>query len=218
MTVYGDGSQTRSVQYVEDLIEGAFRLMRSSEARPVNVGNPVEHTVGEIAELVIELSGGEGRIIYEPLPEDDPKRRCPDISRARESLGWEPRVSAREGLKRTIDWFAQLSNDVENIALEVPPLVAGSGQVGEGNLALPDEGGARTSITGCSRKSLRCSCYEQTFPGCWVPHFIRMPTGRPRVCSAERHGRRTATNDIASLMLEQSLNMVRTQAAALIWI
>jgi dTDP-glucose 4,6-dehydratase len=110
LTVYGDGSQTRSVQYVEDLIEGTFRLMKSSEARPVNVGNPQEHTVREIAELVIELSGGEGEILHEPLPEDDPKRRCPDITRARETLGWEPRVGAREGLKKTLDWFAGRSN------------------------------------------------------------------------------------------------------------
>lgn len=106
LTVYGEGTQTRSVQYVDDLIEGVFRLMRSDEHRPVNIGNPVEHTVREIAELVIELSGGESGIVYEPLPEDDPKRRCPDITRARETLGWEPRVSAREGLEKTLDWFA----------------------------------------------------------------------------------------------------------------
>jgi dTDP-glucose 4,6-dehydratase len=106
LTVYGDGSQTRSVQYVDDLIEGVFRLMKSDETRPVNVGNPQEHTVREIAELVIELSGGKSEIVHEPLPEDDPKRRCPDITRARESLGWEPRVAVREGLKRTLDWFA----------------------------------------------------------------------------------------------------------------
>ena len=110
LTVYGDGSQTRSVQYVDDLIEGAVRLMRSEERRPVNIGNPVEHTVGEIAELVIELSGGESEILYEPLPEDDPKRRCPDITRAKETLGWEPRVGAREGLRRTLDWFAGRSS------------------------------------------------------------------------------------------------------------
>jgi dTDP-glucose 4,6-dehydratase len=110
LTVYGDGSQTRSVQYVDDLIEGAFRLMRSDERRPVNIGNPVEHSVREIAELVIELSGGASEILYEPLPEDDPKRRCPDITRAKETLGWEPRVGAREGLRRTVDWFAGRSS------------------------------------------------------------------------------------------------------------
>jgi dTDP-glucose 4,6-dehydratase len=110
LTVYGDGSQTRSVQYVDDLIEGAVRLMRSDERRPVNIGNPVEHTVREIAELVIGLSGGASEIVHEPLPEDDPKRRCPDISRAREALGWEPRVGAREGLRKTLDWFAGRSS------------------------------------------------------------------------------------------------------------
>jgi len=110
LSVYGDGTQTRSVQYVDDLIEGTWRLMRSSEVRPVNIGNPQEMTVREIAELVIELSGGEGGIVYEPLPEDDPRRRCPDIRRAREALGWEPRVSVREGLKKTLDWFAGRSS------------------------------------------------------------------------------------------------------------
>ena len=106
LTVYGDGSQTRSVQYVDDLVDGTFRLMRSEEIRPVNIGNPVEYTVREVAELVLELSGGENPIVYEALREDDPKRRCPDITRAREILGWEPRVPAREGLKKTLDWFA----------------------------------------------------------------------------------------------------------------
>jgi dTDP-glucose 4,6-dehydratase len=107
LTVYGDGTQTRSIQYVDDLVEGAFRLMRSPEDRPVNIGNPNEHTVGEIAELVIELCGTESEIVHEPLPEDDPRRRCPEITRARETLGWEPRVPAREGLKKTLEWFAK---------------------------------------------------------------------------------------------------------------
>jgi dTDP-glucose 4,6-dehydratase len=106
LTIYGDGTQTRSVQYVDDLIEGVFRLMKSSEVRPVNIGNPQEHTVREIAQMIMEISGREGELAYEPLPEDDPKRRCPDISRAREILGWEPHVPAREGLKKTFDWFA----------------------------------------------------------------------------------------------------------------
>jgi dTDP-glucose 4,6-dehydratase len=113
LTVYGDGTQTRSVQYVDDLIEGALRLMRSDERRPVNVGNPVEYTVKEIAELVIELSGSESTLAYEPLPEDDPKRRCPDITRAKEILGWEPRVGAREGLRKTLEWFAGRSSQSE---------------------------------------------------------------------------------------------------------
>jgi dTDP-glucose 4,6-dehydratase len=106
LSVYGDGSQTRSIQYVDDLIEGTFRLTRSQESRPVNIGNPREYTVGEVARMVIELSGSESEIVYEPLPADDPKRRCPEIGRAREVLGWEPEVGAREGLKKTLEWFA----------------------------------------------------------------------------------------------------------------
>jgi dTDP-glucose 4,6-dehydratase len=107
LTVYGDGSQTRSVKYVDDLVEGTLRLMGSAETRPVNVGNPQEHMVGEIAQMVIELCGGESDLVYEPLPEDDPNQRCPDITRAREGLGWEPRVPAREGLKKTLSWFVE---------------------------------------------------------------------------------------------------------------
>ena len=82
-------------------------MIRSSEVRPVNIDNPQEMSVHEIAELVSELSGGGSRIVYEPLPEDDPKRRCPDIGRAKEVLGWEPRVPAEEGLKKTLGWFAK---------------------------------------------------------------------------------------------------------------
>jgi dTDP-glucose 4,6-dehydratase len=117
LTVYGDGTQTRSVQYVDDLVEGTFRLMKSEETRPVNVGNPHEMSVREIAELVIEISkeitGSEGGLVYEPLPQDDPRRRCPDIGRAREALGWEPRVPAREGLEKTLIWFAERSGSPE---------------------------------------------------------------------------------------------------------
>ena len=109
LTVYGEGTQTRSLQYVDDLIEGILRLMRSEEDRPVNLGNPVEYTVREIAEMVIELSGSRSEIVYQPLPRDDPQRRCPDISRARESLGWEPRTPATEGLQNTLAWFARAS-------------------------------------------------------------------------------------------------------------
>ena len=107
LTVYGDGSQTRSVQYVEDLVEGVFRLMRGAEGLPVNLGNPVEYSVKEVAELILELSGSRSEIAYEPLPQDDPKQRCPDITRAREALGWEPRTPAREGLEATIGWFTK---------------------------------------------------------------------------------------------------------------
>ncbi len=107
LTVYGDGTQTRSVQYVEDLIEGIMRLMRSEERLPVNVGNPVEYSVREVAEMILDLSGGEGELVHKPLPKDDPKQRCPDITRAQEILGWEPRVPAREGLGITLEWFAR---------------------------------------------------------------------------------------------------------------
>jgi dTDP-glucose 4,6-dehydratase len=107
LTVYGDGSQTRSVQYVDDLVEGVIRLMRSQERRPVNLGNPVEYMVREVAGLILKLSGSASELVYEPLPQDDPKQRRPDIRRAREALGWEPRVPAEEGLLRTIEWFAE---------------------------------------------------------------------------------------------------------------
>jgi dTDP-glucose 4,6-dehydratase len=102
LTIHGDGSQTRSIQYVDDLVEGLVRLMRSTERRPVNLGNPEEHTVAEIAGIISELSGGDGGIEYLPLPEGDPARRRPEISRARESLGWEPGISARTGLGKTL--------------------------------------------------------------------------------------------------------------------
>jgi dTDP-glucose 4,6-dehydratase len=111
LTIYGGGTQTRSVQYVSDLIEGTFRLMKSTETRPVNIGNPVEYPVREIAEMVIDISGSTSELVFEPLPEDDPKQRCADIRRAREILGWEPRLPARAGLKKTIEWFDHRLSD-----------------------------------------------------------------------------------------------------------
>jgi dTDP-glucose 4,6-dehydratase len=107
LTVYGEGTQSRSVQYVDDLIEGVLRLMKSPEDRPVNIGNPVEYSVRQVAEMILEIAGSRSGIVYEPLPEDDPKQRRPDITRARETLGWEPHVTAEEGLKLTFKWFAQ---------------------------------------------------------------------------------------------------------------
>jgi len=107
LTVYGDGSQTRSIQYVDDLVEGVFRLMQSDETRPVNIGNPVEYTVREVAELILEISGKRGELTEKPLPADDPKQRRPDITRAREALGWEPHVPVGDGLARTVEWFAR---------------------------------------------------------------------------------------------------------------
>jgi dTDP-glucose 4,6-dehydratase len=108
LTIYGEGTQGRSIQYVDDLIEGVFRLMKSSESRPVNLGNPVENTVLEIAQTIIDISGSQSEMVFEPLPEDDPKRRRPQITRAKEVLGWEPRVGTREGLQKTLSYFAQL--------------------------------------------------------------------------------------------------------------
>ena len=109
LSVYGDGTQTRSLQYVDDLIEGVIRLMRSDETRPVNIGNPVEYSVRDVAEMIIELSGSHSEISFQPLPEDDPRQRRPDITRAKESLGWEPQTPAREGLQKTLTWFASLA-------------------------------------------------------------------------------------------------------------
>ncbi|MBV9736079.1 MAG: SDR family oxidoreductase [Acidisphaera sp.] len=110
ITIFGDGSQTRSFCYVADLIEGLRRLMESDPAitGPINLGNPVEFTIRELAELVIELTGSASRIVARPLPPDDPKQRQPDIARAREVLGWEPKVSLREGVLRTVAYFDQL--------------------------------------------------------------------------------------------------------------
>lgn len=105
MTVYGDGSQTRSFCYVDDLVEGLIRLSRSAERLPVNLGNPEERTVLEFAELIRTLTGSRSEIVFEPLPEDDPQRRRPDIGKAQAVLGWSPRVGLEEGLRRTIGWF-----------------------------------------------------------------------------------------------------------------
>ena len=108
LTVFGDGSQTRSFCYVDDLIEGIYRLLLSDYAQPVNVGNPNEITIQQFAEEIIKLTGTKQKIVYKPLPTDDPKQRRPDISRAKEILGWEPKVSREEGLKITYEFFKDL--------------------------------------------------------------------------------------------------------------
>ncbi len=105
LTVYGDGSQTRSFCYVDDLVEGIVRLLRCDFHEPVNLGNPEEVTILEFAKEVIQLTGNRSSITYKPLPQDDPKVRRPDISRARRLLGWEPRVSRHDGLRRTLEYF-----------------------------------------------------------------------------------------------------------------
>ena len=109
LTLYGDGSQTRSFCYAEDEVEGIYRLFQSDETMPVNIGNPNEFTVRQLAELVIEMTGSTSTIVSLPLPADDPKVRQPDITRAKSLLQWEPRVQLREGLARTIEYFRGLS-------------------------------------------------------------------------------------------------------------
>lgn len=108
ITVFGDGSQTRSFCYVSDLVDGIYRLLLSDETEPVNIGNPSEITIKQFAEEVIKLTGTKSKIIYHPLPEDDPKVRQPDITKAKKILGWEPKVDREEGLKITIDYFKSL--------------------------------------------------------------------------------------------------------------
>ena len=108
LTVFGDGSQTRSFCYVDDLVEGIYRLLLSDYHLPVNVGNPSEITLKQFAEEVIALTGTKQKIAYKPLPVDDPKQRRPDITRAKEILNWEPKVERKEGLKKTYDYFRSL--------------------------------------------------------------------------------------------------------------
>ena len=110
ITIYGDGTQTRSFCYCDDLIEGMLRLMDQDEhTGPVNIGNPVENTMLELAEAVIAATGSSSRITHHELPKDDPQQRCPDITLARKLLDWEPGVALREGLQQTIAWHRELS-------------------------------------------------------------------------------------------------------------
>jgi dTDP-glucose 4,6-dehydratase len=114
LTVFGDGSQTRSFCYVDDLIEGIYRLLMSDCVDPVNVGNPNEITIKDFAEEIIKLTGTQQKVIYKPLPQDDPKQRRPDITKAKEILGWEPKVNRAEGLKITYEYFKTLSHEQLN--------------------------------------------------------------------------------------------------------
>ena len=111
ITVFGDGTQTRSFCYVDDLVEGIFRLLMSDYSLPVNIGNPGEITIGQFAEEIIKLTGTDQKVVYKPLPQDDPKQRQPDITKAREILGWEPKVSREEGLRITYDYFRNLPTE-----------------------------------------------------------------------------------------------------------
>ena len=129
LTIYGDGSQTRSFCYVDDEIEGIYRLFMNGDAQPTNIGNPTEFTVRQLAEMVVELTGTRATIVAEPLPQDDPKVRKPDITRARTMLGWEPKISLREGLIRTIEYFRGLLG-TERMAPRAP--LAARSPVGSG--------------------------------------------------------------------------------------
>jgi dTDP-glucose 4,6-dehydratase len=111
LTIFGDGSQTRSFCYVDDLVEGIVRLLMSDYPYPVNVGNPSEITIAQFAEEIIALTGTTQKVIYQDLPVDDPKQRQPDITKAREILGWEPKIDRSEGLKRTYAYFQSLSQE-----------------------------------------------------------------------------------------------------------
>jgi dTDP-glucose 4,6-dehydratase len=108
ITLYGDGNQTRSFCYVDDEIEGIYRLFMKGDSQPTNIGNPVEFTMRQLADLVVELTGSKSPIVTRPLPSDDPKQRQPDITKARKQLGWEPKIQLREGLTRTIEYFRPL--------------------------------------------------------------------------------------------------------------
>src|SRR5712691_1561921 len=111
LTVYGDGHQTRSFCYVSDEIEGFLRLAKSSEHLPVNIGNPTEFTILDCAKLVVAVTGSKSKIRYEALPQDDPKQRCPDISKAKALLGWEPRINLETGLKLSLEYFRKMTQE-----------------------------------------------------------------------------------------------------------
>lgn len=114
LTMFGDGSQTRSFCYVDDLVEGIYRLLMSNYVQPMNIGNPSEITIKEFGDEIIKLTGTSQKLISKPLPQDDPKQRKPDITKAKEILGWEPKVSRAEGLKITYDYFKSLSKEELN--------------------------------------------------------------------------------------------------------
>jgi UDP-glucuronate decarboxylase len=128
ITIYGTGNQTRSFCYVSDLVDGLSRLMQTADevTGPVNLGNPVEFTIGQLAETVISLTGSSSKIAYRPLPEDDPRQRCPDISLAQKLLAWSPRVQLRDGLIKTIEYFERLlRSDARDERLPIRPAKAG---------------------------------------------------------------------------------------------
>jgi UDP-glucuronate decarboxylase len=123
ITIFGDGSQTRSFCYRDDLIEGMVRMMNAPDdfTGPCNLGNPGEFTMKELAQLVVELTGSKSKLVHQPLPADDPTRRCPEITLAKTRLGWEPKVPLRDGLAKTIEWFKSI--DMANYRPPTPNFV-----------------------------------------------------------------------------------------------
>jgi dTDP-glucose 4,6-dehydratase len=111
LTIFGDGSQTRSFCYVDDLVEGIYRLLLSDHAQPVNIGNPDEITIADFAKEIIALTGTKQKVVFKPLPQDDPKIRQPDITKAKQILGWEPKVNRKEGIKKTYEYFLTLTKE-----------------------------------------------------------------------------------------------------------
>ena len=111
LTVFGDGNQTRSFCFIDDQVEGIYKLLMSNYNLPINIGNPEEITINQFAQEIIKLTGTHQKIIYKPLPQDDPLQRQPDITKAREILGWEPKISRQEGMKRTFEYFKSLPKE-----------------------------------------------------------------------------------------------------------
>src|SRR5947207_15870173 len=126
ITLYGDGSQTRAFCYVDDMIDGFVRMMHAPDeiTRPMNLGNPVETSVAELADLIIELTGSRSKIVHRPLPVDDPIQRCPDISQAKAILDWQPHTALRPGLQRTIDYFDGLLRERSDLIRQKSPAIA----------------------------------------------------------------------------------------------
>lgn len=133
ITIYGDGFQTRSFCYIDDLVRGIIAMIDSDEVGPINLGNPEERTVSDLAELVLALTGTSSRIEHFELPVDDPTRRQPDIRRAVDLLGWRPRVAIEEGLRETIQWFVSRPSEVEAAAAAI----AGGQDQGSGIATMP---------------------------------------------------------------------------------
>ena len=172
LTIYGDGKQTRSFCYVDDLVRGLVALIDSAEPGPFNLGNPVERTVTELAERVLELTGSPSQIQYHPLPVDDPCRRRPVITRARDTLGWAPEVDIDEGLRRTADWFASRPAELSTAAAAIRGGQEEGTPLPSGYLAAVPDTRADAPATGDGRASAdeaRTGIPAAALPGTWAP-------------------------------------------------